>query len=509
MSLRVKTARGSLTMGAALFLVRPLSFAFAIVLLRLLQPSDFGTVALGMILVNSANIFTDLGMRSAIIRWNGKADIERVTFYAFTIAMISSILFYALVFFYADDFAQLLGGEANLIPVLRVLGLIIIIDGLWVIPEGLLKRDLRFKNLAIIQLSAETTSSLTAIALALNGFGLWSLVIGNIMAEVMRVLLTWTFNWTAFHKLAWLRPHRFEEEPVRELLRFGTTDTASGLVRYFTEQVDTWYVGRNFGETVVGYYSKAYDMTSRLTFMFSNVLFGQVLLPSYAKIQDDLKRLQRAYLKSTSMVMLTMAPVSLGLLVLAEPIIKVLFGAKWLPMVPIWQVFSFYTLVRPISGNTGPLFQAVGRPGRNLRSTLVLLAVIVPSLLILVPRMGIVGAAVAVFIGHFAGMLFNVWQINEILPGTGIGTFKAILPSLICGAIMALVVQLAKAPVIGLAGGQNWISLLTLVVIGALAYLGALLVLQRPLLKELVGLTVEVLGLKKRFPRLASPRAGK
>lgn len=488
-------------MGAVNFTVRPLSMLFSVILLRLLQPADFGAVALGMLLVNSANIFTDLGMRSAVVRWQG--DIEKIAFYAFTIAMASSLFFYSLVLLFAGGFARILGGGEELVPVLRTLGLIIVIDGLWIVPEALLKRKLQFKQLAITQLAAEILHSLVAIGLALAGFGLYSLVIGHIVAEVVRVILTWSFNRQRY----WLRPHAFEREAMLGLIRFGSVDTSSGIARYFTEQVDTWFVGRQFGTTMVGYYAKAYDITSRLTFLFSNALFGQVLLPSYAKIQDDTSRLKRAYLKSTSMVLLTMAPLSLGLLAAAHTLVLVLFGEQWLPMVPVWQVFSIYTLVRPISGNTGPLFQAMGLPGRNLRSTLVLLAVIVPGLLILVPRYEIVGAAIAVLIGHFVAMLYNVWQVDRLLPGTAAGTLRSVLPSLLCGIIMAAAVHFAAQPVFAIAGGENWVALLLLIAIGALTYLASLLLFQRALVREVVGLLVEVLGLHKRFPRLA--RVGK
>ncbi len=504
MSLRVQTARGSMIMGIVTFATRPLTIVFSIALLRLLNPDDFGTVALAMILFNTANLFTDFGMRSAVIQTQD--DISSVSWFAFIIVNITSIIFYAVTFAFAEPIATFLGGDASLVPILRWLGLIVVLDGLWVIPEALLSRGLKFKQLAIVKLSPELASGILAVILAFMGFGVYSLVYSTILAEAVRVVLYWYLVKDRY----WLHPKPWDSELVKKLLRFGLPTMGSGVLRYFSSHWDDWYVGRMLGTTSLGYYSKAYDITTRLTFLFSNIMFGSVLQPSYAKVQNEPERLSRGYRKSTTLVLLTMVPVSFGLAVLAHTIVLVLFGEKWLPMVLTWQIFALYAMTRPISANASPLFLAVGLPKQNLQAIIVLLIVMVPLVLILIGPYGIAGVAVAVSIAHLVGMVYNVYQVNRILPGTGVKTFTDNIAFFVAGIVMVIGVQLAKAPIFDLAGGENWLSLMLLVAIGGLIYVGVVFLLQRKLIIEMTGLAVEALGLQSRFPRFAGePRKGK
>lgn len=487
-------------MGLVTFASRPITMVFSIFLLRLLDPEDFGTVALAMIIFNTANLFTDLGMRPAVVQ--SKDNIDQVAYIAFLVVNITSLLFYAGVFIFAEPIAVLLGGDASLVPIMRLLGLIVVIDAWWIIPEALLKRDLMFKRLAVTQVPGEIASGVVAIILAFLGYGVYALVYGALVSELVRAVIVWYLLPT----YSWLKPKRIDWEIAGHLLRFGAPAMGSGIARYFSQHWDDWVVGRQLGTAALGFYSKAYDMTSRITFMFSNVLFGNVLMPSYAKVQDDPKRLERGYLKSTSLVLLTMVPMSLGLLVLAHTIVLVLFGEKWLPMVVSWQIFSLYALTRPISANSSPLFMAVGKPGYNLQAVVVILVVMVPLLFLLIGPYGIAGVAVAVSVAHLVSMLYNVFQVNRILPGTAVKTLRVNLPFLFAGGIMAVAVQLSKGPVFSIAGGENWISLTILVAIGALVYLSLVFLLQRALIVEILTLVVAALDLERRAPRLVPQR---
>ncbi len=245
--------------------------------------------------------------------------------------------------------------------------------------------------------------------------------------------------------------------------------------------------------------------------MLTTSIFGNVLFPSYAKIQDDKERLARAYLKSTKMVFLMIVPVSVGLAITAQLLVPVLLGPKWAPMIPIWELFSLYGLTRPISTNSAPIFLAVGQPGRNLTASAVLLGVMLPLIFWLIDPYGAVGVAVAVSVANAVVMLFNVYQVNQILPNTAVQTFIQSVPFLIAGGLMGLSVIFLQPSIIELAGGKNLISLTLVILVGAITYLGAILLLQRDLVRELYELTVKALGLDRRWPKLLPPhlRTGK
>ena len=496
----MKTARGSMITAAVTLGIRPITMIFDIILLRILNPTDFGLLAMTMILFNTTNLFTDMGMRQAIVQ--SRHDLKKVAQYAFIIVMTGSILVNVLVIFLAAPLAGFIGGGEEVVPIIIGLSFIITIDGMWVVPEAIMRRDLRFKQLALSQFISDLIGSITAIVFAFMGYGVWSLVIGSLTGKGLRGLMLWFFARPWF----WLRPSGWDREVAESLVRFGVPTMGSGLLKYFASQWDTWFVGRTLGITAVSFYSRSFDLTTRVSDILSNALFGQVLFPSYAKLQDDKPRLSRVYLKSTSLVLLLMIPVSLGLLVTAPLFIPVLLGEQWSPMIPVWQLFCIYGLTRPISTNSSPLFLAVGKPRNNVAASLVVIVLMVPLVILLSRPYGIVGAAIGVTIAYPLAMFFNVYQVERILPGTAPKTLRQALPFLLAGGLMCAAILSAQDLVVRLAGGENALSLIVLIILGALVYLAVVCLVQWPLVVEIYELVITALRLDRRWPRLAPHR---
>lgn len=482
------------------FSIRPFSTVLAVMLARLLSPGDFGLLAMAMLVFNAANLFTDLGMRPTVVQT--KEDINKVAHYAFVIVMISSITFTVVSILLARPIAAFLGGSEELVNVIRWMAIYVTIDGLWIIPESLLRRDMRFKELGFSQLPSEIASTIIAIVLALMGFGVWSLVIGNCAGQFLRAMLLWAY----YRPWIWLRPQKWDREILKGMFRFGLPSLGSGLVRYTQNQLDTFVVGRQLGAVSVGYYNKALTLTGRLGTMLTTTIFGNVLFPSYAKVQDDRPRLARAYLKSTKMVFLMIVPISVGMAITASLLIPVVLGPQWAPMIPLWQIFSLYGLTQPISANSAPIFLAVGQPRRNLTAGLVLMVLKLPLILLLAGPFNTTGVAVAIAVSSTLGMFFNVFQVNQILPGTAVKTFLQSSTFFLAGGVMGLVVWLTDDYIIALAGGENLLSLGLVILVAALAYIAVILIVERPLILELYELFIKALGIEKRWPRLLPAR---
>jgi O-antigen/teichoic acid export membrane protein len=453
-------------------------------------------MALAMLLFNTANLFTDIGMKSAIIQTD--QDVKKASHYAFVIVMVASLIFTGLTISLAAPLASLVGGSQELVPIIRWMAIYITLDGLWIIPEALLRRELRFKELGIAQIPSELFSTVISIFLALMGMGVWSLVIGTLSGQFLRMIVLWYFCRPWF----WLHRQKWDKEIVSSLLRFGVPTTGAGALRFVQDQIDTWIIGRQFGPASVGLYSKAFSLTTRLGFMLTTSIFGNVLFPSYAKIKDNIPRLTRAYLKSNKMVLLMIVPLSVGLATTAPLLVSVLLGEQWIPMIRVWQIFALYGLTRPISVNSSPLFLAVGQPRRNISASIVLLLIMVPSLLFLIEPYGIEGAAIAVSGAHLITMFFNVYQVNQILPGTARQTIKQSIPFLVSGVMMTLGLLLLQDPILNLAGGPNLLALLLQIVVSALIYVASILLLQRDLVLETYELIILSLRIDHRWPRL-------
>ena len=286
---------------------------------------------------------------------------------------------------------------------------------------------------------------------------------------------------------------------MKRLFRYGLPITGGGMVSYFHTHWDDWFVGRQFGTEALGFYSKAYDLSNKTLSSLSRSMINGVFFPSYSRIRNDRDRLRRVYLKGTRVVLLMMVPVSLGLLVLAPQLVPILLGEKWIPMIPLLQIYSLMVLFRPVSANTVPFFMGVGRPQDVLYAGIVLSVVMVPAVLLLA-GFGVAGVAVAVAISHVVGAAYNLFQVDRILPRSAVETLRAFVPFLSAGTAMAIIVELLKPVIMPLAADPYAIvGLLALVVIGAVVYMGLIFLLQKELMIELLQLLFAALPFGGRF----------
>ncbi len=478
-------------MAIVAIIVRPLNVVGTIILARLLDPSDFGAVALAMVLLGTSYMFIGLGMGSALIHSN--ADHGKVAFQTFVVTVITGALIFVALKLNAEWLSALLG-DVDVVVFNGLLPLLLLVS-LTIVPEAMLSKQLLFGRVSIATIASEVTYMIVTIILAWSGYGLWSLIYGKLSSELLKLILIWFFNPT----WAWLIPKRWDWPLMKDLLRYGLPVTGGGLVSYFHTHWDDWFVGRQFGNEALGFYSKAYDLSNKTLSSLSRSVINGVFFPSYSRISDDRDRMKRVFLKGTRVVWLMMVPISLGLLVLAPQIVLVLLGVKWVPMIPTLQVYSFMVLFRPISSNTVPLFMAVGRPRDVLYAGIVLSVVMVPAVLLL-SVYGIVGVAVAVVISHIVGVAYNLFQVNRIIPGTAAASLRESVPFLAVGVIMAVVVQLLK-PVIVQATGDSLalLGLLLLVAIGAIVYCVLIFFVQKELVLELIQLFISAAGLGSRF----------
>lgn len=479
-------------MTVAVMLPRPINALSMIVLARLLDPHDFGLVALALILLSTTNLFSGLGLSNALI--HSSLDKRQVAFQVFAATFLFSMLLFLGVNLNASFFANLLGDPA-VQPILHWLSLRIILDAMFLVPDALLRKDLLFGRVSKASILSTLAYSGVAVGCALGGLGLWSLVIG----ELARGLANTVYVWFACPGWDWLRPKRWDWAAMKSLQRFGIHSMGAGLVSWFNMSWGAWLVGRTLGSTSLGFYSRSYELTTRNIAGFSTGVLSGVFFPAYTRMREDTERLSRAYLKALGVVALVIAPLAFGLAVVAPEAVPIVLGAKWLPMVTTLQLLSVMTLLWSLAASTAPLFLAVGRPSYNLRAGLVVLVVMAPLVLLLLGQ-DIEGVALAVTAAYFAGLLFNIYQVQLVLPGTALRMVLAILPALVASLAMVLAVHFSKAPLYRLTGDQyGWLLLGAIILIGALVYALVALLLQRVLILEAISLLISAFSGRDRM----------
>ncbi len=331
-----------------------------LVLARLLTPKDFGLVGAAMVVIGFSSLFSQLGMGPAIVQRPNLEDRHLRT--AFVGSIILGILLGALIIIIAPLIASLFK-IADLTPVLRVVALLFPIQGIIVVANALMMRELRFRLLATIEVvSYGVGYGLIGIILAALGFGVWALVGAH---------LAWAIISAAI--LLYIQPHpkrpQFEQLAFQELMYFGGGFTLARLLNYAALNGDNVVVGRWLGAEALGVYGRAYQLLVVPTNLIGLVL-DRSLFPAMAKVQHDPQRLEVAYRRGISLISVIFAPVSMVALVLAPELISVLLGPEWIGVVAPFQILAVAMLFRAslkmdhsIARATGVVYNRAWRQG--------------------------------------------------------------------------------------------------------------------------------------------------
>lgn len=324
-------------------------FIIGIILARLLPVSDFGLIGLAMIVVGFGEIFVNLGLGPSLIQ--KQRITERHIRVVFTISGIAGLALALLVFTGAPLAAVILGND-NVIPIIKALSIIFVIAGLQISSYALLKKELNFRHLFYISFTQSVIYGVITIAFAINGFGVWSLVIGSIVKRVINLIGSY---WFTRHSIIPL----FAKNELSDLFRFGSGMTISGVFNYFALQGDYFMVGRLLGTNALGLYSKAYALMVKPTTYFVSVI-SNVLFPTASKIQQDIPRLRKIFLKTMRFVAFTTIPICVIVVIIAPDLIIGLYGEKWYGAILPLQIIGVFGVFRAMYSSAAAFLKAKG-----------------------------------------------------------------------------------------------------------------------------------------------------
>jgi O-antigen/teichoic acid export membrane protein len=352
------------------------------VLARLLSPADFGVVSAALIVIGVSSIVSQLGLGPALVQ---RPQLEqRHIDTAFVSSVLMGLALGAAVWLGAPLAASFFRID-SVKPVLRVLAVVFPLDGVQTVAESLMKRQLRFRWLANLDVvSYGLGYGAIGIVTALLGFGVWALVIGQIaQSAIMTGALLWREPPRSFV--------RFERRAFRELMYFGGGFTLAKIANQIAQQGDYLVVGRFLGPAPLGYYGRAYTLMSAPAAGFGTIL-DYVLFPAMAKVQHSGDRLAAVYRRGTALIALVVVPISAALVLLAPETIHVVLGPRWTAVIAPFQILALGMLFRTGSKLSDSLTRATGAVFRRAWRQ-VLYAVLVIGGAFLGSKWGIVGVA--------------------------------------------------------------------------------------------------------------------
>lgn len=328
------------------------TLVMTVVVARVLDPTEFGLFALALLVVNLFDYVKDLGVSPALVQnrrpWAALAPT------GLTLSVVFGIAVSALLAATADLTAHALK-HPELAPMIRVLAIGLALNALSAVPSAYLRRTMNFRARLIPESAAALTKTVLTIGLAFAGYGVWSLVYGQLAAMAVMMPLYWLVSRQA------PRPGR-DRAIGAELLRFGLPVTAVTLLAYAIYNVDYLAVGTRLGADDLGLYTLAYRIPELLVLNLC-VVVSDVLFSALSGMQHDREELGRHYLQALSVVMALTAPIGIGMAVVAQPLVATLYGDRYAGSAPILTVIALYTVLYSASFHAGDVFKAVGRPG--------------------------------------------------------------------------------------------------------------------------------------------------
>lgn len=374
-----------------------------LILARLLEAEAFGLVAMASVAISFLQIFLDQGFAEAIVQ---REEVETKHLdTAFWISFSISIFLAAVTIVVAGIIAALFE-EPQLVPILRVLSLSFLCSGLNSVQTALLQRQLRFKVLAMRTVIGNLFGGIVGVAMALMGFGVWSLVIKQLVDSFSSVPLLWFSS-------KWRPGTQVSLNHFYELFSFGINVTGISFLNFLNRRADDLLIGYYLGSVALGYYSVAYRLLLLVIQVVTSVI-SQVTLPTFSKLQAEPERIRRAFYKVTQYTSLVSFPIFFGMAVLAPEFIVGVFGEQWLPSIPVMQILAFMGVLQSVQIFNGRVIVAMGKPDWQLQIYLLNAVVNVVSFLLVV-KWGITAVAAAYTIRGYLFSPISILLVKKLI----------------------------------------------------------------------------------------------
>ena len=424
MKLKNEVLRGLKWTAGAKFGGQLITWGITIFVMRLLAPSDYGLLAMASVLLALLSMFAEVGLGPALVQ---QVEVSEQKFrQAFGIVILVNLALFGLLNLLAPLVAKFYA-EERLVTIIRVLSIQFLLMPLSVIPDVLLQRRLEFKKRSLIELGSAVVSSISTLGLALYGFGIWSLVFGNLAGLTLRLV---TVNLVApFRALP-----SFSWTGMRQLLAFGGNITASRFLWFFYTQADTVIVGRVLGGSVLGMYSVAMHLAT-LPVQRVSAILNQVTFPAFSRFQHEKDLISSQLLKAFSMISFVAFPILWGMSSVAPDLVFVLLGPNWTDAIVPLQILTLVMPFRTIAGFLPSITDAVGRPEIALYNV-ILGCVTMPLAFYVGSHWGIKGVVFAWVTVYPFVLLINMQRMLAVVGVTLGQAGRRMAPAIGCAAAM-------------------------------------------------------------------------
>lgn len=413
-SLTSQTIKSVVWSAIERFSVQFFQFVISIFLARLVDPSEYGLIAMLTIFIAIAQSFVDSGFSNALIQKKNRTETDFTTVFYFNIA-ISLIVYFIL--FLSAPYIALFYKEPLLELVCKWLGLGIIIQGLSVVQIAKLTVQLDFKTQAKASLVSVIISGSLGISLAYLGFGIWALLAQTLLNNLLNTLLLWVLA-------KWVPKLIFSWDSLRTLFSFGSKLLLSGLLHTIYVNLYSLVIGRKYSANDVGFFNQA-SLIARFPSVSLMAIISRAIYPIQCKIQDKNELLQSSFIKYLRMSCYIIFPIMVCVAVLAKPLISIVLTEKWLPMSDLLTVLCLAYMWIPIMVLNNQILNVKGRSDYFLKAEIVKKIAGIIILIITIP-FGLTVICIGIFIYNILDMIIIIYYSKKVINIGYLKQFKSI-----------------------------------------------------------------------------------
>lgn len=460
------------------FAIQGAQFVVSMIIARLLLPADYGLIAMLTIFIAIATSLIDSGMAQAIIQRQNRSESDLSTALIFNIA--AAIGLYLCIYVSAPYIAQFYNSP-ELCPIARVYSITLIINSLSVVQQALITIAIDFKRQAIASLSGITVGGTVAIIMAYSGYGVWALVMQQIVNSIVFSSLLWIMS-------SWSPSSGFSWSSFKVLSRFGSKLMVAGLMHTIYTNMYTLVIGKCFSPSSLGLFNRAAKIMV-LPSVNVTVVVGRVLYPILCKVQDSTEEAATTLLRYMRVVCFIVFPMMIGIALVAKPLTLILLGEQWLEMVKFLQIIAVAYMWDPVMGLCVHFVRSQGRSGDILRAETIKKICGVAILFASLP-FGIDAMCYGLILYALCDMAIIIFFTRKISPTLGyINITKEILPTVLITALMGAVVWYISQYTEPL---PSSIEIVVASIIGCVVVFGVASATKRPELRQIIEIIKEL-----------------
>ncbi len=430
-----------------------IQFIVQIVLARLLTPADYGIIGLITVFIAIAQVFAQSGLGQALVQ---KKDADNTDFSTvFFFSIVFSIMIYAVLFMCAPLIASFYN-MPQLTPVVRVLGLSIIIAAVNSVQQAYVQRTMQFKRFFWSTLIGTIISAFTGIGAAYKGWGVWALVVQQLTNQIIDTIVLWlTVKW---------RPNIvFSLKRMKRLFSYGWKLLCSSVLDTTYNNIYSLVIGKFYSESELGFYNRGKQFPM-LIIANINSAIDSVLFPVMSEAQENKKALKDMVRRSIVTSTFFIFPCMAGLAAVARPLTVLLLTEKWLPAVPFIQFCCFTFAFWPIHTANLQAIKAVGRSDIFLKLEIIKKVVGVITLIVTLPH-GLYVMMIGKCVTAVTGSFLNASPNKKLLDYSYFEQIRDVLPAMLlslfmCGCVLS----------INLLGLGNLTTMIIQVILGIIIY---------------------------------------